>query len=531
MSNSQPIPCQDIFPITWTLLPEPVKSEILENQLAPKDIPARIEDLQDALPGYLVDLAGLELAVHETARQVLTEKATASLDINPHLQIFCPSWKNLPELVKAGSLEAAAQPEPGQDRVLVWPQTRTPKVRVRSARPRDLLALKIAAEGLSPAETARDYGYPVFQILAFLQEAKAEGLLEGPISSIRRKPEYVEVQEPWARDYQEAGIFTLQWHVTQACDLHCRHCYDRSSRSYLDLDKALRILEGFTDFCARRRVRGQVSFSGGNPLLYPEFQTLYRAAAQGGLITAVLGNPAEREMLERLAAIQRPAFYQISLEGLRAHNDWIRQPGHFQRSLDFLSLLREMNIPSRVMLTLTEANLDQVLPLAEMLRDKVDRFTFNRLSLVGEGAFLRLPAPENYQKFLGDFLDAAKSNPVIGLKDNLFNVVLHEHGQPLFGGCTGFGCGAAFNFVSLLPDGEVHACRKFPSYLGNVFEHTFDDIYDGPQARAYRAGPAACRDCSISPVCRGCLAVVHSLGLDVSTDRDPFCPLPTDRSR
>ena len=531
MTNSRSLVYQSIFPITWSVITDWVKSEILEKQLAPKDIPARIEDLQDALPGYLADLAGLELAIQEAAGQGFPEETSKDLRINPHLQVLCSSWKGLPELIEAGSLEAGLEPEPGQGRILVWPQTASGQVRVRRANPRDLLALKIAAEGLSPAETAKDHDYPVFQIVAFLQEAKAEGLLAGPISSIRREPEFIATEDPWTRDYQEAGVFTLQWHVTQACDLHCRHCYDRSSRSNLELNKALRILEEFTDFCARRRVRGQVSFSGGNPLLYPEFEVLYRAAAKKGLITAILGNPAEPEIIERLAAIQRPAFYQVSLEGLQNHNDWIRQPGHFQRSLYFLSLLREMNIPSRVMLTLTEANLDQVLPLAEMLRDKVDRFTFNRLSLVGEGAFLRLPSPETYHKFLGDFLDAAKSNPAIGLKDNLLNAVLHQRGQPLFGGCTGFGCGAAFNFVSLLPDGEVHACRKFPSYLGNIFEQTFDDIYYSQQAEAYRAGPAACRDCSIRPVCRGCLAVVHSLGLDVSTDRDPFCPLPTNRSR
>ena len=33
-----------------------------------------------------------------------------------------------------------------------------------------------------------------------------------------------------------------------------------------------------------------------------------------------------------------------------------------------------------------------------------------------------------------------------------------------FGGCTGFGCGAAFNFMAVLPDGEVHACRKVPIF-------------------------------------------------------------------
>ncbi len=275
MPNSRPTLYQDIFPVTWSLITDWVKSEILEQQLAPKGIPSLIEDLQDALPGYLADLAGLELAAQEAAGQGFPKETSEDLRINPHLQILCPSWKGLPELIKAGSLEAAREPEPGQDSVLVWPQPDAGKVRVRSARPRDLLALKIAAEGLSPAETAKDHAYPVFQ------------------------------------------------------------------------------------------------------------------------------------------------------------------------------------------------------------------------------------------------------------KDNLLSAVLHQRGQPLFGGCTGFGCGAAFNFVSLLPDAEVHSCRKFPSYLGNIFEQTLDDIYDSQQAGTYRAGPAACRDCSIRPVCRGCLAVVHSLGLDVSTDRDPFCPLPS----
>jgi hypothetical protein len=54
----------------------------------------------------------------------------------------------------------------------------------------------------------------------------------------------------------------------------------------------------------------------------------------------------------------------------------------------------------------------------------------------------------------------------MGLKDNLLNLVLAEGGEAPFGGCTGNGCGAAFNFVTLLSDGEVHACRKFPSPWG-----------------------------------------------------------------
>lgn len=85
------------------------------------------------------------------------------------------------------------------------------------------------------------------------------------------------------------------------------------------------------------------------------------------------------------------------------------------------------------------------------------------------------------------------------------------------------GCGAAFNFVALLPDGQVHACRKFPSLIGNIHDRSLADIYDCPEAQRYRLGPASCRDCRIRHVCGGCLAVIDSAGLDWKQDRDPCC--------
>jgi len=224
-----------------------------------------------------------------------------------------------------------------------------------------------------------------------------------------------------------------------------------------------------------------------------------------------------------LKAIELPAFYQVSLEGLGEHNDQVRGPGHFDRVMAFLDVLKELGIYSMVMLTLTEDNLRHVLPLAELLRGRTDLFTFNRLSMVGEGANLRLPSKKEYLSFLEEYLDAAKDNPVISLKDNLLNIHLKKRGSELFGGCAGYGCGAAFNFLSVLPDGEAHACRKFPSPVGNVLFEGIAGVYDSEKARQYRAGPRACRSCSIRPVCGGCLAVAHSFGLNIFEERDPFC--------
>jgi radical SAM protein with 4Fe4S-binding SPASM domain len=111
----------------------------------------------------------------------------------------------------------------------------------------------------------------------------------------------------------------------------------------------------------------------------------------------------------------------------------------------------------------------------------------------------------------------------MGLKDNLLNIVCQQENLELFGGCTGFGCGAAFNFISVLANGEVHACRKFPSPLGNLIEQTLSEIFHSEAASRYRSGAEECKGCRLRMVCRGCLAVAYSHGQDIFTTKDPYC--------
>lgn len=317
--------------------------------------------------------------------------------------------------------------------------------------------------------------------------------------------------------------FTLQWHITHACELHCRHCYDRSKRSPLRMDDCLGILDDMQSFCSDRGVRPGLLLSGGNPFLWPRFFELWQEVADRDIPAGILGNPVSDELLDRLVEIRKPTYFQVSLEGLQPHNDYIRGEGFFERVLDFLPRVRERGVRAVVMTTLTRGNLDQVVPLAELLRDRADRMTFARLSEVGEGASLLSPTKEEYGKFMVEYMAAQRSNPILGFKDNLFNIFRHELGMPLLGGCTGQGCGAAFNFLAVLPDGEVHACRKFPSPLGNILEQDLASIYDSPRAARYRAGSQACDDCAIRHRCGGCMAVVHGRGDDPSTTRDPHC--------
>ena len=468
------------------------------------------------IPFFIPDLCALELAVSRVSRTAAVAPADAvGCVVNPALELC--------ELASSGCAalldrrEAAAAPAPGRERLLVW--KRDGRVMVETAAPEDLAALKIVSEGIDPDAAAREAKARPELVRAVLGRALERGLVLAPPSRIRR-------DIPVSGAAQAAEVFTLQWHLTQSCDLSCRHCYDRSARPETPLARAVEVIDDFRAFCRQRNVRGQISRSGGNPLLYPHFLDVYRRAADEGFDLAILGNPAPPERIAEIMAIARPVYFQVSLEGLPEHNDAIRGPGHFERVMAFLDVLRDFGVQGQVMLTLTRDNMGQVLPLAELLEGRVWGLSFNRLSPVERDTALALPDPAGFPIFLDDYCRAADRLSVLSFKDNMLNAQLARTGRPTFGGCTGFGCGAAFNFMALLPDGEVHACRKFPSRIGDISRSGLGDIYDGPEAARYRRRSEACRDCSIAAVCGGCLAVTSGLGLDIGRDRDPFCPGP-----
>jgi len=485
-----------------------------QNELTPENVP---ELLTSAMgphhPPWLPDLARLELLCYRSMMVAIPpQEERTTLCLNPSLELATLGWRNLPPLVTSIAEEHLAQVAAGEELVLTWREPSSNRLHCETAKPEHLLAIKLVAEEISPEQAARTARVSAAVIDDLLRAAIHSAILLSPPSCLRRPT-----------DRAAAEVFTLQWHLTQSCDLACKHCYDRSHRADFPFDRAVSLLQELRDFCQQRFVRPQVTLTGGNPLLHPRFFELYQAAADQGLMIAILGNASDRATLERLVAIQTPVYYQVSLEGLEQHNDEIRGAGNYRRTVAFLKLLTELGIPNLVMLTLTKANIDQVIPLGRELTGITGGLAFNRLALFGEGAKLALPSIEEYQAFLNDYVAALPEIPVLALKDSLLNCVFEQQEQPLFGGCAGFGCGAAFNFLSILSDGEVHACRKLPSPLGNILEQSLETIYSSDLATRYRSGSTACTGCDLRSVCGGCMAVTASFGLDPFTCKDPYC--------
>ena len=65
--------------------------------------------------------------------------------------------------------------------------------------------------------------------------------------------------------------------------------------------------------------------------------------------------------------------------------------------------------------------------------------------------------------------------------------------------------------MTILPTGEVMACRRFESPVGNLFRKPIYDLYNGPEMEAYRQYERfeKCSRCELLRFCRGCPAVAY----------------------
>ena len=308
----------------------------------PERFPDTLERLvaQGVLPPYVPDLARLEWTHYQVGEQdVPASPDEGPAILNQTLELVPCRWHNLPQLLGHGS-DAQAAVTAGEELVAVW-QDLNGQTHLETARPSDLVALKVVVGETTPRSRGRPDrqpgGTPGRRAPSDGPARPHPGPAVPPAPQPARFGPGVEVAE----QFHTAQVFSLQWHLTQACDLHCRHCYDRTPRATPSLAEGLDILLQLQAFCQSRQVFGQVSFTGGNPFLHPHFFELYRTAADLGFGCVILGNPVPEEKLEQLLAICPPLFYQVSLEGLQEHNDEIRGQGNFRRVLGFLEMLRQ----------------------------------------------------------------------------------------------------------------------------------------------------------------------------------------------
>jgi len=318
-------------------------------------------------------------------------------------------------------------------------------------------------------------------------------------------------------------FFSLQWHVTNACDQRCKHCYiwqnpeQQRITTEPDIEQCQYIIKQFDAFTRSLGAIPHFVITGGDPLLYSHFWQLLKILREyvDGFI--ILGNPFHLtpKITERLKQLGCTA-YQMSIDGLEETHDRFRNKGSFNATWHAIPLLQKADIRTLIMSTASLENYKEIPAVIQLCHErKVTNFTFARYCPTDGNGTSNIP-PYEYRKFLEEvwrvFEANADSGTRFSLKDHLWTALLYEKGLlklherkgTIFGGCN---CG--LRHMSLLPDGTIYACRRFKSPVGNIYTDTFAEAFFSPQMETYREIERleGCKDCELLYYCRGCHAV------------------------
>lgn len=140
--------------------------------------------------------------------------------------------------------------------------------------------------------------------------------------------------------------------LTDQCNLHCRHCYMSAGSGRSEILPAEIVKSALDDFSV---MGGRtVAFSGGEPLFYPELESVVVHAKGRSLSPTIITNST---MLDK-AAIQKwlemGVIFVFSLEGRHAKtHDAIRGKGHFFKVNQVLEMIESKNAQQRVIICYT----------------------------------------------------------------------------------------------------------------------------------------------------------------------------------
>ena len=106
-----------------------------------------------------------------------------------------------------------------------------------------------------------------------------------------------------------------------------------------------------------------VTLLGGEPLLHPGIAEVCRDAKTMGLEVEICTNGHFAFCRQIQALAPYVDKLRISMEGLEATNDYIRQSGSFASAINTIKLADQLGVRLGVTMTVTSINLEEVVPL------------------------------------------------------------------------------------------------------------------------------------------------------------------------
>jgi radical SAM protein with 4Fe4S-binding SPASM domain len=324
---------------------------------------------------------------------------------------------------------------------------------------------------------------------------------------------------------QSTFDFFIQWHLTERCNLRCRHCYQEGyGGEELPLIEIVRTIQDLAEMIDDWSDTYEIAFrrsfnvTGGEPLLRADLFEILEIMGDHGFDLYLLTNGILINSLkaERLAAL-RIKGVQVSLEGPEEIHDKIRGMGSFRSSLAGVKHLAAAGIPVTMNLTLSRLNGEFVSQMIEVAKSAgAGRLGFSRLVPSGKGLGLlpEMLSGEEVKAIYGQILSQKPEGLEIVTGDPIATQMTTNHFLEDLGDIPLGGCAAGVSGLTILADGAVTPCRRLPLPIGNVRKDSLRELWvTSPVLEKLRdksGYQGKCGRCPRWAGCRGCRAIAYA---------------------
>lgn len=327
--------------------------------------------------------------------------------------------------------------------------------------------------------------------------------------------------------------FHIQWHITNLCNLRCKHCYqdDFSKSSDLDWEGLKKVSNNILTTIGEWGKTACIHLTGGEPLLKPELFSLLNNLDQQPLVNelGIITNGLfiDQELVRRFSAFSKLRKIKVSLDGVnKKTNDSIRSTGIFNKVMENLSLIKaEGRFETILMFTIMKRNFRDLLSLISLCQNLgINGLIIERFIPWGRG-----------RNYIDQVLDKKEWKELIEIFKNFFLIeevdsfssyqafqINFNSEEPELMGAP---CVIGVDGLCIMPGGDVFPCRRFPISIGNLLNDSLNQIWENSEIlkriRKKENLKGKCGRCEIKD-CIGCRSLALSLTGDYLAE-DPHC--------
>lgn len=212
---------------------------------------------------------------------------------------------------------------------------------------------------------------------------------------------------------------SLCWQLTKKCNYNCPFCLSGEQDSgELPLDQIKLIID---ELVASNVVR--VDFTGGEPLLRPDFCDILSYAASKGLETLVTSNGSIYSDKIAQTLLETNTLLLISLDGDREVHDKSRGIGAYDKAVSSIKAYKCAGVPIRINYLIRQDNLDKIEYIYNLAQElQVDRLFYIFIAPQGkayqnEDLLLSYSERKRYLQYIQDLKRKSGDYPFITIQD------------------------------------------------------------------------------------------------------------------